>query len=105
MNLKISARHLEVTSALREYMVTKLERVLRHLENVIDVTVLLSIDNYKEESQCAEVYVHMKGRGVFVESSGGDLHAAIDLLVDKLDRQVVRHNPRRYPLSLREHDA
>jgi putative sigma-54 modulation protein len=94
MNLKISGRHLEVTPALRAYMVTKLERVLRHFENVIDVKVLLSVDNHMQKSQCAELYVHMKGRGVFVESSDGDLYAAIDLLVDELDRQVVSHKSR-----------
>jgi putative sigma-54 modulation protein len=94
MNLKISGRHLEVTPALREYMVTKLERVLRHFENVIDVTVLLSVDNRMQKSQCAEVYVRRKGRGVFVESSDGDLYAAIDLLVDELDRQLVLHKTR-----------
>ncbi|MEA3121382.1 MAG: putative sigma-54 modulation protein [Paraburkholderia sp.] len=88
MNLKISGRQLEVTPALREYVATKLDRVLRRLENVIDVKVLLSVDNYMPKSQCAEIYIHRKGRGLFVESSGGDLYAAIDLLIDELDRQM-----------------
>jgi putative sigma-54 modulation protein len=58
------------------------------LENVIDVKVLLSVDNYMPKSQCAEVYIHRTGRGLFVETSGGDLYAAIDLLIDELDRQM-----------------
>ncbi|CAB3803014.1 Ribosome hibernation promoting factor [Paraburkholderia ultramafica] len=94
MNLKISGHHLEVTTAMREYVVTKLERVLRHFEHVIDVTVLLSVDNHKQKGQRAEVNVHVKGRDIFVESSNGNLYAAIDLLVDKLDRQVVRYKNR-----------
>jgi putative sigma-54 modulation protein len=96
MNLKISGHHLEVTPALREYVVTKLERVLRHFDQVIDGTVLLAVDNQKEKSkrQKAEINLHLKGKDIFVESADGDLYAAIDLLIDKLDRQVIRHKDR-----------
>ena len=45
----------------------------------------------KERRQRAEVTLHVKGRDIFVESSHEDLYAAIDQLMDKLDRQVVRH--------------
>jgi putative sigma-54 modulation protein len=102
MNLKISGRHLEVTPSLREYTVTKLERVLRDFEDVIEVTVLLSVDKRMQKSQCAEVYVHRKGRGVFVESSDGDVYAAIDLLAAELDQQVVWHKTR---LQEHHHDV
>ncbi|MEM5426109.1 ribosome hibernation-promoting factor, HPF/YfiA family [Paraburkholderia ferrariae] len=102
MNLKISGHHLDVTPALREYVTTKLAKVLRHFENVIDVSVLLSVDNHKETSQRAEISLHVKGRDIFVESADGDLYAAIDLLIDKLDRQVVRHKDR---LHDHQHDG
>jgi len=93
MNLKISGHHLEVTPALREYVITKLDRVLRHFDQVIDGNVVLSVDNHKEKDkrQKVETNLHLKGKDIFVESANGDLYAAIDLMVDKLDRQVVRH--------------
>ena len=96
MNLKISGHHLEVTPALREYVITKLDRVLRHFDQVIDGNVVLSVDNHKEKDkrQRVEVNLHLKGKDIFVESANGDMYAAIDLLVDKLDRQVVRHKDR-----------
>ncbi|WP_028227673.1 MULTISPECIES: ribosome hibernation-promoting factor, HPF/YfiA family [Paraburkholderia] len=96
MNLKISGHHLEVTPALREYVITKLDRVLRHFDQVIDGNVVLSVDNYKEKDrrQKVEVNLHLKGKDIFVESANGDMYAAIDLVVDKLDRQVVRHKDR-----------
>jgi putative sigma-54 modulation protein len=94
MNFKISGHHLDVTPALREYVTTKLERVLRHFEQVIDATVLLSVDNHKQSNQSAEINLHVKGRDIFVESADSDLYAAIDLIIDKLDRQVVRHKDR-----------
>ncbi|CAG9206296.1 MULTISPECIES: ribosome hibernation-promoting factor, HPF/YfiA family [Paraburkholderia] len=96
MNLKISGHHLEVTPALREYVITKLDRVLRHFDQVIDGNVVLSVDNHKEKDkrQKVEVNLHLKGKDIFVESCNGDMYAAIDLVVDKLDRQVVRHKDR-----------
>jgi putative sigma-54 modulation protein len=96
MNLTISGHHLEVTPALREYVLTKLERVMRHFDQVVDVSVLLTVDKTKEKErrQRAEVTVHVKGRDIFVEQANEDLYAAIDQLMDKLDRQVVRHKDR-----------
>ncbi len=93
MNLTISGHHLEVTPSLREYVRTKLDRVTRHFEQVVVINVLLTVDNQKEKDrrQRAEVTVHVKGKDIFVESAHEDLYAAIDQLMDKLDRQVIRH--------------
>ena len=93
MNLTISGHHLEITPSLREYVLTKLERVTRHFDQVVDVSVLLTVENMKEKErrQKAEVTLHVMGRDIFVEQSHEDLYAAIDQLMDKLDRQVVRH--------------
>ena len=93
MNLTISGHHLEVTPALREYVLTKLERVTRHFDQVVDVTVQLSVEKKKEKERrhCAEVTLHVKGRDIFVEQSHEDLYAAIDGLVDKLERQVQKY--------------
>ena len=96
MNLTISGHHLEVTPALREYVMTKLERVTRHFDQVVDITVLLSVEKQKEKErrQRAECNIHVKGSDLFAESAHEDLYAAVDELVDKLDRQVVRHKDR-----------
>jgi putative sigma-54 modulation protein len=96
MNLTISGHHLEVTTALREYVLTKLERVTRHFDQVVDVNVLLTVEKQKEKErrQRCEVTLRVKGRDIFVEQAHEDLYAAIDQLMDKLDRQVVRHKDR-----------
>ncbi len=93
MNLTISGHHLEVTPALRTYVTGKLDRITRHFDQVVDVKVLLSIENQKEKEgrQQAECTIHVKGNDMFAESAHQDLYAAVDDLVDKLDRQVVRH--------------
>ncbi len=96
MNLTISGHHLDVTPALREYVLTKLDRVTRHFDQVVDVNVLLTVEKLKEKErrQRAEVTLHVKGRDIFVEQASEDMYAAIDQLMDKLDRQVVRHKDR-----------
>ncbi|CAG9170142.1 ribosome hibernation-promoting factor, HPF/YfiA family [Cupriavidus pampae] len=96
MNFKISGHHLDITPPLREYVETKLERIVRHFDQVIGVSVLLSVDNHKEKDrrQYAEINLHLKGKDIFVEAHHEDLYAAIDCLVDKLDRQVIRYKDR-----------
>jgi putative sigma-54 modulation protein len=96
MNLTISGHHLEVTPSLRNYVTTKLDRIKRHFDQVVDVKVLLTVEKQteKELRQRAECNIHVKGTDMFAESSHSDLYAAVDELVDKLDRQVVRHKDR-----------
>ena len=96
MNLTITGHHLEVTPALREYVLTKLGKVTRHFDQVVDINVRLSVENLreKERRQKAAVTVHVKGRDISLEQAHEELYAAIDQLADKLDRQVVRHKDR-----------
>jgi putative sigma-54 modulation protein len=97
MNLTISGHHLEVTPALRDYVTAKLNRITRHFDQVVDVEVLLSVDNQKEKDkrQRATCRLGVKGNDLFAESSHEDLYAAIDDLMDKLDRQVARHKDKK----------
>jgi putative sigma-54 modulation protein len=69
---------------------------MRHFDQVVDVKVLLTIENLKEKErrQRAECSIRVKGSDMFAESAHADLYAAVDELVDKLDRQVVRHKDR-----------
>jgi putative sigma-54 modulation protein len=93
MNLTISGHHLEVTPALRSYVTSKLDRISRHFDQVVDIKVLLTVDNQKEKEmrQRAECNIHVKGKDLFAESAHEDLYAAVDELADKLDRQVIRY--------------
>nr|WP_314624581.1 ribosome-associated translation inhibitor RaiA [uncultured Noviherbaspirillum sp.] len=96
MNLTISGHHLEVTPAIREYLQGKLERIRRHFDHVIDIAVILAVDNLpeKEKRQRAEITLRLRGKDVHVASLAQDLYAAIDLLIDKLDRQVLKYKTR-----------
>ena len=94
MNLTISGHHLEVTPALREYVTQKMQRVIRHFDQVVDVKVSLTVGKETSKAQHAECNIHVKGSDLHAESAHQDLYAAVDELADKLDRQVLRHKTR-----------
>ncbi|MBA4143387.1 MAG: ribosome-associated translation inhibitor RaiA [Nitrosospira sp.] len=88
MNLNLTGHHIEITPAMRDYVNAKLARVTRHFEHIIDVSVILSVEKLRQK---AEANAHIRGKDIFVESGGTDMYASIDSLVDKLDRQILRH--------------
>ncbi len=88
MNLNLTGVHLDITPAIRAYVVAKLERVTRHFDHVIDVNVVLSVDKLRHK---AEANVHLRGFQIHAEAIEPDMYASIDALGDKLDRQVVKH--------------
>lgn len=93
MNLQLAGHHVEITPALREYAGTKLKRVIRHFGQIIEIAMVLGLEKPadKDKRQRAEVNLRVKGNVFHVDSHAQDLYAAIDSLVDKLDRLLVRH--------------
>jgi putative sigma-54 modulation protein len=97
MNLSICGRHLDVTPAIREYVMNKLARVLRHFDHVIDTQVMLSVEPLRHR---AEITMRLSGKDIHCEATDENLYAAIDLLADKVDRQVIKHKDK-----VRSHSA
>ena len=91
MNLNITGHHVELTPAIREYATNKLDRVIRHFDHVTSVHVILSVDKLEQK---AEVTLHVKGKDIFADATDANLYASIDLVADKLDRQVVKYKER-----------
>ncbi|RMH39974.1 MAG: ribosome-associated translation inhibitor RaiA [Gammaproteobacteria bacterium] len=88
MELKITGHHLEITDALNQYVREKFKKLERHFEFITSVHVILSVEKINQK---AEAIVHIKGGEVFADSVSEDMYAAIDLLIDKLDRQLMKH--------------
>jgi len=88
MNLNISGHHVEVTPPLREYVLSKLKRVERHFDHLISAEVILSVEKLEQK---AEATIHASGANLHAEAINGDMYAAIDLMMDKLDQQTRKH--------------
>lgn len=88
MQLDLSGHHVDITDALREYTSNKFDKIERHFDKVIDVHVILTVEKL---AQKAEATIQLNGSKIFAEDTQENMYAAIDTLVDKLDRQVVKH--------------
>ena len=88
MQLNITGHHVELTTPLREYVANKLDKLTRHFDNITTTHVTLSVDKLQQK---AEANIHVGGADLFANSVDKDMYAAIDILSDKLDRQLLRH--------------
>lgn len=90
MQINVSGHHVEVTDSMRNYVEEKLERLERHFDHVSDVNVILSVEKLRHKAE-ATVQVNGIDNSVYADNTEEDMYAAIDGLVDKLDRQVKKH--------------
>jgi putative sigma-54 modulation protein len=87
MQIQLTGHHVDITPSLRDYVNSKFERLERHYDQVNSIHVVLTIEKMMKK---AEATIHINGGKVFADSQAEDMYAAIDALVDKLDRQVKK---------------
>ncbi|MFP5505141.1 MAG: ribosome hibernation-promoting factor, HPF/YfiA family [Gammaproteobacteria bacterium] len=107
MHIILSGHHVDITEPLRQYVNSKMERLERHFDNVTDIHVVLSVEKLRQQ---AEATLHLSGNKLFADATDEDMYAAIDALVDKLDRQLKKHKEKvtdhhRSEASLKNHEA
>jgi len=88
MQINLSGHHVEVTSSLREYVDSKFSKLERHFDQINNVHVVLTVEKLNQK---AEASVHINGGEVFASAINADMYTSIDTLVDKLDRQILKH--------------
>jgi len=92
MQINLTGHHVDITDALKGYVDNKFERLARHFDHVLNVHVILSVEKLRQK---AEATLNINGAKVFADSVQEDMYAAIDGLVDKLDRQVLKHKEKK----------
>ncbi len=97
MQLNVSGHHIEVTESLRGYVESKIEKIERHFDLVSGVHCILTVEKLQHK---AEATVNVNGGTIYADAIEEDMYAAIDGLVDKLDRRV-----RKYKEKLVDHHA
>ncbi len=88
MDISVTFRHLESTDALRDYAREKVSRIKKYVGAPADVAVVLSLEKHRHQ---AEITLNTNGITVNAKEVTEDMYAAIDLAVDKLERQVKKH--------------
>ena len=88
MDITVSGQQVEITPPLRDYALEKIGRIQRHFDHAITADVVLHVE---KKRYTAEANIRAKGTIIHADAASEDMYAAIDLLIDKLDRQILRH--------------
>lgn len=88
MQLNISGHHVDITDALRTYAEEKIQKLQRHYDHITNAHVVLTVEKLRRR---AEATLHVSGAELFADADNEDMYAAIDALIDKLDRQLIKH--------------
>ncbi len=99
MQINISGHHVEVTDALKSYVNSKMEKLQRHSDHVNHIKVTLSVEKQRQK---AEAHTHVAGSDISAQAEKPDMYASIDALIDKLDRQLLKHKEK---IVGRRHDS
>ncbi len=99
MQLTITGHHIEITPALRSKVESKLSKLERHFDNLTDIHCVLTVEKLEHK---AEATVQLRGGTIFADAIDSDMYAAVDALIDKLNRQVTRHKEKHTDHHARE---
>lgn len=95
MNVMVTGQHIEITPAIREYVMEKMLRINGHFDHLIEINIVLSVEKMRQH---VEANVHVNGKDIFVEATHTDMYAAIDEVSHTLDRQIIRHKEKQHEL-------
>ena len=99
MQLSITGHHIDVTNAMKEYVENKLTKLERHFDHMTDIHCVLTVEKLQHK---AEATIHLTGGRIHADAVESDMYAAIDVLLDKLLRQVTKHKEKRTDHHARE---
>lgn len=88
MQVNITARHIELTQALADYVRKKMDKCEKYFDNMVWAQVILSVEKYR---QFAEIVIHVSKTTFRAKEESIDLYAAIDLATDKIDKQLKKY--------------
>lgn len=87
MKIHITARHIELTASLKDYLSKKIERLQRHFDHLVWASAILSVEKHRH---IAEIVIHSPLHTMRSKAEAKDLYSAIDLTVDKADKQLKK---------------
>jgi putative sigma-54 modulation protein len=97
MQINLTGKNIQITDPLRTYVNSKFKRINRHFDELIDIHVVLDVEKHEQR---AEATIKARGKAIFADAKKPDMYAAIDVLIDKLDRQIIKHKEK-----IRDHHA
>jgi len=88
MQITVSGQQVDITEPLRNYAAEKIGRLEKHFDHMTTSNIVLHVEKNRHK---AEATIYAKGATLHADAEGPDMYAAIDVLADTLDRQVLKH--------------
>lgn len=88
MQVNLTGHQVQVTPALREFTTGKLDRLQRHTAKINSIHVTFDVQKLQ---QIVEATVMINGTEIYARSIAEDMYSAVDGLIDKLDRQIIKY--------------
>ena len=88
MNLNITGRHFEITPPLKKHIENKFTKIMSHFDDVINVNFILSVEKL---NNIVDVTVQLPHLDINAKATNNDMYKSIDLVISKLDRQVIKY--------------
>jgi putative sigma-54 modulation protein len=88
MQISLSGHHVDITDSIRNYVHDKIQRLDRHFDQALDINIILTVEKLRHKG---EATLHVSGNKIHADDVKEDMYAAIDGLIDKLDRQGKKH--------------
>jgi putative sigma-54 modulation protein len=99
MKLVLQSKNIEITDAIRDYVNQKIEKAVSHFEQLttsVDVNLSVAKNPRIAASQVAEVTIYANGATIRAEEASEHLYASIDLVADKISRQLRKYKERNF---------
>lgn len=104
MQVQVTGHHIDLTPPLRAYITEKLNKISRHFDHAVSVRAVLSVEKLQQQAE-ATINIGSRGKTIYATETSDDMYAAIDGLIDKLDRQVLRFKDKLTDHHRQEHRA
>ena len=88
MQINLTGHRMEITPALRTFTQEKFDKLERHFDKITAINVIFDVEKLR---QIAEATILVAKGELHASSESEDMYTAIDILVDKLDRQLIKH--------------
>lgn len=88
MQIQITGKHIQVTDPIKEFIHSKFSKLDRHFDHITQAHIIISIE---KERHISEATVGVSGKNLFAKSESTDMYSAIDMLIDKLDAQLIKY--------------
>ena len=89
MKINIIGHHLDITDGLKDHIGKKLKKIEGHSQDILEIKIILSVENITHNAE-GNIYLHKTD--LYAKCSSSDMYQSIDLLLNKLDKQIIKHN-------------